>query len=205
MSISPLDITRIYIVRHGQTDSNKDDNIQGQSDSSPYYNLNEKGVEEAHTVAKKLQHVFFDQFFSSDLKRAIRTCEIITGGKQPVTHKSIRERDFKHWEGRPMTEFYIDADENWKQVESDESVRDRALKRLKKIGELYKGKTVLVVTHGGLMRNVLIRILGLTCEVGDIIASNASYYTLEYSSNGSWTLGSERSGIYLPGELAESS
>jgi broad specificity phosphatase PhoE len=104
-----------------------------------------------------------------------------------------------------MAEFNISAEENWKQVESDESVRDRALKRLQKIGELYRGKTVLVVTHGGLMRNVLIRILGLTCEVGDIQAGNTSYYTLEYSHTGSWALGPERSGIYLPGEPSESS
>lgn len=104
-----------------------------------------------------------------------------------------------------MAEFNVNSEDNWKQVESDESVRDRALKRLQKIGELYRGRTVLVVTHGGLMRNVLIRILALTCEVSDIQAGNTSYYTLEYSNAGNWTLGTERSGIYLPGEPSESS
>ncbi len=151
--------------------------------------LMKRGVDEAHALAKKLETIVFHHIFSSDLNRAIQTCKIITKGKDPVIDSRIRERNWQNWEGRSKEEFNVNKLDNRKEVESDQSVRDRSVTFLKEIGQAHKGKNLFVVAHGGLMRNVLIRILDLKCDVEDIKARNTSYYTLEYS--GSWSLSSE--------------
>lgn len=193
------DITRIYVVRHGQTNFNKENKIQGHANNSPDNDINETGLYEATELAKKLSNTVFDQIFSSDLNRALQTCNIIAPNRAPLIDVRIRERNWKEWEGRLMDDFNLNEKENWKNVESDQSVRDRAMEFFTEIGESYKNQNLLVVCHGGLMRNILIRILNLKCEVGDIKAGNTSYYTLEYSA-GSWNLGKTRSGLQFPNE-----
>ena len=64
MSIS----ARIYIVRHGETQENRDGIIQGQLDTA----LNDVGLEQARIVGEKLRSVPFEIAFSSDLSRAVQ-------------------------------------------------------------------------------------------------------------------------------------
>ena len=59
---------KIYFVRHGETDENRQGLIQGQLDTE----LNAIGLEQSEAVAKELQSVPFDEGFSSDLKRAMK-------------------------------------------------------------------------------------------------------------------------------------
>lgn len=58
---------RVYFVRHGETQSNRDGIIQGQLDTE----LNEEGREQAVLVANALGGIPFDYAFTSDLKRAL--------------------------------------------------------------------------------------------------------------------------------------
>lgn len=58
----------IYIVRHGETDANREHIIQGQLDTS----LNANGLSQAQQVADALQSIPFDMAFSSDLSRAVK-------------------------------------------------------------------------------------------------------------------------------------
>lgn len=58
----------IWIVRHGETQENKDKILQGQLDTE----LNEDGVEQAKRVADSLKSIPFDAVFSSDLSRATK-------------------------------------------------------------------------------------------------------------------------------------
>lgn len=61
-------IARIYLVRHGETQANRDDIIQGQQDTK----LNERGFEQARLVGEALKRIkFHDVMFSSDLSRAV--------------------------------------------------------------------------------------------------------------------------------------
>lgn len=57
---------RVYLVRHGETDANRNKIIQGQLDTP----LNEIGLEQAALVARALRTVKFDAALSSDLSRA---------------------------------------------------------------------------------------------------------------------------------------
>lgn len=64
---------KLYIIRHGETDWNKEKRLQGQSDTQ----LNEYGIELARITGEALKDVHFDYIFSSPLKRAYKTAELI--------------------------------------------------------------------------------------------------------------------------------
>lgn len=58
--------SRLYLIRHGETEENKNSIVQGHLDTV----LNEDGREQARIVAKALQDIPFDLAYTSDLKRA---------------------------------------------------------------------------------------------------------------------------------------
>ncbi len=76
-----MDTIRIYIVRHGETEENKQKIIQGQLDTP----LNSEGEKQANLVAKALRDIPFDVCYSSDLSRAASTAERIL-----VHHSGVR-------------------------------------------------------------------------------------------------------------------
>jgi probable phosphoglycerate mutase len=67
----------IYVVRHGQTDLNKERRLQGRLGLP----LNELGINQAELLRDKLKNIKFDYVFSSPQERAIQTAEIATGAK----------------------------------------------------------------------------------------------------------------------------
>jgi uncharacterized phosphatase len=67
----------IYVIRHGQTDLNKDRKMQGRMGLP----LNEYGIEQAKVLRGKLENINFDFVFSSPQERAVQTTEIVTGVK----------------------------------------------------------------------------------------------------------------------------
>ena len=71
----------IYVVRHGQTDLNKEGRLQGRLGLP----LNEYGIKQAESLRDELTHIKFDYVFSSPQERAIQTAEIATGVKAIVT------------------------------------------------------------------------------------------------------------------------
>jgi broad specificity phosphatase PhoE len=83
--------TRVYIVRHAETEENKQKIIQGHLDT----NLNSEGERQADLVSKALKDIPFDVAYSSNLKRAMDTAKRILvhhSGVEVQTHIAIRER-----------------------------------------------------------------------------------------------------------------
>ncbi len=158
----------IYFVRHGQTDWNVKSIIQGHSDIP----LNENGVSQAKKIAEKMTNVKFDAVFSSDLVRAKRTAEIIVLEKKLAikTTEALRERFFGRFEGKDWRQYdreivtllkkYRKAGYDNKKaiMETDSSMISRVITFLREIAVGYAGKTVLMVSHGGLMRTLLIHL-----------------------------------------------
>ncbi|MCR5723266.1 MAG: histidine phosphatase family protein [Lachnospiraceae bacterium] len=87
----------LYIVRHGETDWNTEKRIQGQTDIE----LNENGVRLAELTSEGLKDVEFDCIFSSPLKRAYKTAEIIRGERttEIVRDDRLKEMFFGKYEG----------------------------------------------------------------------------------------------------------
>jgi broad specificity phosphatase PhoE len=185
--------TLLYIVRHGQTDWNVEKRMQGQTDIP----LNDTGREEARKLSDHLKGEIFDAIYSSDLKRATETASLITLCK-PKTDVRLRERHFGHWEGKLQAELYHLPKEDRTGFEKDEEVLKRAFEALTEIAMYHPGQKVLVVTHGGLQRNLIIDVLDLKCSADDIVARNLSFVQLAYSQD-KWSI-KEMHGIHIPEE-----
>jgi len=180
---------KIYLVRHGLTEWNKKGLLQGQSDIP----LNKEGERQAVEAAKKhFKKIKFAAVFSSDLVRAKRTAEIIALEKKMAiqTSKLLRERDFgpfegKHWQEVEkelrisIKEFRVLLDEmaNKIGVESDEKMMERFLRFLREVAVAYRGKNILIVAHGSIMRVFLIKLGYLTKEESkNVFIKNLAFF-----------------------------
>ncbi len=89
----------IYIVRHGKTDKNKANVLQGRSDQP----LNDEGIKEAADAAKKLGGIKFSHVYSSPLRRARQTAKIIAPNFDPTIDDRLIEMDYGPYEGADLT------------------------------------------------------------------------------------------------------
>lgn len=103
----------IYVVRHGQTDWNVQEIIQGTKDIP----LNDTGRKQAHEVSETLKNVKFDKIISSPLKRAYETAEIVNGGKIKIQiDDRLIERKYGQLEGESqyaLSKFNCTPDMLW--------------------------------------------------------------------------------------------
>ena len=162
-----------YIVRHGQTEWNAADRIQGHLDSP----LTDKGINQAKETSEEFKSVKFDTVFSSDLLRAKRTAEfiVLNRGLEVSTAKALRERTLGQYDGRLVNEYIeetkellkeyqrLSEEKKWefkfaKDYESDEELASRFITFLREVAVGYQGKTVLIVTHGETMRSFLTKL-----------------------------------------------
>lgn len=160
--------TTIYLVRHGETAANVTGRLQGQSDVP----LNENGMKQAELVAERLKGKEFDVIWSSDLSRAAVTAEKIAGGRQVDRTPLLREWDLGEWVGltwEEIAEKFPQEAAGFKSGDPDspvpggESRREfdlRGRKVLEWLTEAYRGKRVLCVSHGGVLRAIFRVITG---------------------------------------------
>jgi len=152
-------VTTLLLVRHGETDWNREGRWQGHSDT----HLNDAGREQARRVARELHGV--DVLYSSDLARARETAEIVAGalGLPVRPDARLRERSFGAWEGLTTPEIeagFGDAHGRWltgdgagaDDAEPFDAFGARVTSFLSEVLERHPGETVLVVAHGGSIR-----------------------------------------------------
>jgi probable phosphoglycerate mutase len=146
----------IYLVRHGETDWNRQRRIQGSSDIP----LNSTGRAQAKTTGELLSNRMWDRIFASPLSRAMETARIIAsevGLEAPGTLPAVVERNYGDAEGRTASE--VDAlypgDTEVPGRESREAVIERALPALVQLAEDNHGKSIIVVAHGGVIASIL--------------------------------------------------
>lgn len=146
----------IYLVRHGETDWNRQRRIQGSSDIP----LNSTGRAQAKTTGELLSSRMWDGIFASPLSRAMETARIIAsevGLEAPGTLPAVVERNYGDAEGRTASE--VDAlypgDTEVPGRESREAVIERALPALVQLAEDNHGKSIIVVAHGGVIASIL--------------------------------------------------
>ena len=149
---------KIYIIRHGKTEMNKANLLQGRSD----YPLNEEGIRQAQKAAELLRDVHFDHVFSSPLGRALQTAAILVPGVKPAVDELLIEMDYGPFEGTDLTRlpaelitFFSDfvhnpAPEGMEQLSA---VVERAGRFLDQIRHLEGN--ILISTHALLMKGLL--------------------------------------------------
>ncbi|MBR0440686.1 MAG: histidine phosphatase family protein [Firmicutes bacterium] len=88
----------IYIVRHGKTELNRANVLQGRSD----HPLNEEGIKQAEEASERFRSVRFDHVFTSPLIRAVQTAEIIAPHARPSVDERLIEMDYGPYEGTDL-------------------------------------------------------------------------------------------------------
>lgn len=146
----------LYLVRHGETEWNRQHRIQGRTDIP----LNDTGREQAAATAQLLARRDWDAIFSSPLSRAAETATIIAaelGLGAPATLPEVVERNYGEAEGMD----YHTLDQQFPEGtpvpgrETHEEVAERALPALVDLARTHHGKAIIVVAHGGVIRSVL--------------------------------------------------
>ena len=89
----------LYIIRHGQTEMNSRQVLQGRSN----YALNEVGIAQATAAAERLRNVTFSQVYASPLVRAVQTAQLVVPDIQPVIDERLIEMDYGPYEGTDLT------------------------------------------------------------------------------------------------------
>lgn len=157
-----------YVVRHGQTEANRDGIIQGQADSP----LTPEGVESSLRKAEKLARLDITVAYSSDLPRAVTTLKLILD-KLPhsldaVYSPLLREIDFGELTGNlkdealPMvTRHKADTSLPYPGGESGDDLRQRVMKFFNNVYQDHGGQSILVVTHYGVMETLARHVAGV--------------------------------------------
>ncbi len=156
-------MTNLYLARHGQTEYNRLNQIQGRGiDAS----LNDTGRQQAQAIAYHLKDSQLHGVYSSSLKRSQETAEVIAQlhGLTLESHADLDEMDFGMLEGQPISEIEAELEElhsTWKsgntsfalqEGESPEIVLDRAAGKVEQIIGEQQGSNLLFVLHGRLIR-----------------------------------------------------
>jgi probable phosphoglycerate mutase len=169
---------RLIVVRHGETEGNVRKLLQGQMDVP----LNGNGMEQARKVAERFRTEKIDVAYSSDLKRARMTAEEIMKyhpGTPFHLVRELREKSYGIFEGKEreaIREAILKSGlpkHKYKppKGESYEEQSRRVMAFLEKVKEKHKGQSVLWVTHGGIKRTLVSRLMGMPLEE----AVNTSY------------------------------
>jgi probable phosphoglycerate mutase len=147
-------VTTILLARHGETDWNRELRFQGHADEP----LNDTGRAQARRLAADLAEARIVAVYSSDLRRASETAEIVAAslGLPIVLDARLREIDVGSWQGHTRGE--LDG-RPW-DGETHDDHRRRVVAAVGAIAGVHPGGTVLVVAHGGTMRRVQEAALG---------------------------------------------
>ncbi len=155
-------MTTILLARHGETDWNRDNRFQGHADPL----LNETGRAQAAELSKTLAGEALAAVYSSPLRRAFETAQIVAArhGLEPVPLDALREVDVGSWQGLTRTEIearfpeqfarWLDYKDGWEDGESYEEMGRRVIAGLLELAAGHAGERILAVTHGGPVRAV---------------------------------------------------
>ena len=166
--------TEIILIRHGETEWNSQQRMQGHSNSD----LSSVGQAQIQALGQWMKNLPFDLIYSSDSLRAKQTAEAITqfSGHELQFDQRLREKNLGVFEGLTSEEarerhpevFRLFKTAGSKYVidegESTQQLQDRALEIVDEIRIKHPEEHVLLVTHGGFIRVVMKHSLGLSLE-----------------------------------------
>ncbi len=153
-------MTTILLARHGETDWNRENRFQGHANPP----LNETGRAQAAELAAALAAEPLAAVYSSPLRRAFETAQILAAphGLKPVPVDALREVDVGSWEGLTRAEIeerfpeqfarWLDYEAGWEDGESYEEMSRRVIAGLLDLAAAHEGERILAVSHGGPVR-----------------------------------------------------
>jgi broad specificity phosphatase PhoE len=165
------EMTRIYLVRHGTTEWNKEEIFRGRVDCK----LNETGLAEARALEEYFRDAVINSVYSSPLSRAMDTAQAVAAsrGLSVIPEAAFIDIDYGEWQGLPLKEVedrYRELYRLWLERPQEVTfpggenlarVRARAWEGLGRVVNENPGKTVLVVSHRVVTKVLVCATLGL--------------------------------------------
>lgn len=164
-------MTKIYLIRHGQSEWNLLYKIQGQKDAP----LTDLGKEQARKLGERLVGEKIDIIYSSDLSRALETARIISSivNKPVVAINEFREINFGPWEGLTLKEIrnkfkeeysiWMSSPEKFRLegAETLEALKRRVMSYVNKIIKENKDKNIAIVSHNATLKVIILSLLNI--------------------------------------------
>ena len=161
----------LHLIRHGETQWNRDRRVQGQADVG----LNETGNRQAAELGKRIAGIPYDAIYCSSSLRTKETAWLAFPDRHEelIFVDALREIDLGPWEGRLHAEIAIEEPESqhnfWHmphlfEVEGAENfyqLQERAMQAIRGIARRHHGQRVAVISHGALIKSVLCFFEGL--------------------------------------------
>ena len=163
----PADSMRTILLRHGQTDWNRDRIFRGRADVP----LNEVGCAEADAIGRALEGVRLDAVYASPLSRAVETARRASG-RVPEAEEGFTDIHYGEWQGFPLEvveKRYPETYQIWRSSpqrtripggETLDEVRIRAMDALMRLSERHPEETTLIVSHRVVNKVLLCSVLG---------------------------------------------
>jgi broad specificity phosphatase PhoE len=163
-------VTRVYLVRHGETDWNREEVFRGRADRP----LSDRGQRQAEALGRAMAARTVDAVVAGPLRRATETAEPIARaqGLTVATDAGLDDLDFGEWQGQAKADVRQRYPELWRQWETaphtvvfprGESIVDvqrRAVAALDALVRSMNDKHVAVVTHRVVLKVLLCHLLG---------------------------------------------
>ena len=179
-------VTTLYLIRHGETEGAEKKRYKGSIDVP----LSANGIRQIETVSRFLslevqkrrtegnQSTVLSSVYCSDLVRALKSAEVVAAphSLSPVVVPALRERNFGIWEGMSFDEIierYPVEFDSWAGNplkfspmggESTSDMTERVMKAFYEIVGNHTGENIAVVSHGGVNRIILCKVLGIPMD-----------------------------------------
>src|SRR5262249_16717437 len=161
----PVAATTVYLVRHGETVWNTDGRCQGRADSP----LTELGRAQITELALALSNVAFDAAYTSPQDRARATAAAVLHGTglRAAPLSDLSELDYGELQGTRFVDWPDGLYDSWRHDpstvsfrggESRDDAQRRAMSVLGRIVDAHRGETVLVSSHGHVIRLVIMQL-----------------------------------------------
>jgi probable phosphoglycerate mutase len=162
----------MFLVRHGETDWNREHRWQGHADPP----LNETGRAQSRELAQRLADVPLAAIYASDLARARETAEVVAEARRlpVVTDPALREIDVGEWCGLTTDEIrarfpvawerHAAGGDGWERGETHAAMSARIVSAAARIALAHSNRNVLCVLHGGVIRALLARAAGVDLD-----------------------------------------
>jgi 2,3-bisphosphoglycerate-dependent phosphoglycerate mutase len=154
-------MTELILLRHGETDWNRELRFQGHVDVA----LNATGLEQARRLARRLAHETVHRLYASDLLRAQQTASPVAQqlGLASVSDPALREQSFGRIDGMNVDDVKAQHPQVWEhwlsfqedfcmpEGESTRQFHGRVMDAIYRLVAAHPAETLVVVTHGGVL------------------------------------------------------
>jgi broad specificity phosphatase PhoE len=197
MVLARRKMVKIILIRHGETDWNKEQVFRGRIDVP----LNQTGLAQAHAVRETLAEIAIDALYASPLARAFETARVLAEDRNLdiTAEEGLSDVDFGLWQGvakEQVEKNYPDLYSTWltdpqlvtfPRGETLLKVQKRSMAALERAMDSNRGKTIAVVSHRVVNKVILCAVLGLdlsrfwhvkqdTCAINRFEQRDGGYY-----------------------------